>query len=102
MMSALSEHILLACNALGINVDIGFIVTLNNGKKLQTIARIRDIGSENGMILVCNYDELRPFLTELVESGYGYSVLSELHEDEAFDLATYEEMFIDWGWVPRP
>lgn len=97
-MNKLANWITQACDTLGLRADIGFSVVLNDGYELHTVARIRDVGAANGMLVVCNYDEVRAYADELIQAGYGYSVLDEPLANETFDLDTYRDMFLDWGW----
>lgn len=99
-MNKLANWITQACDALGLRADIGFSIVLSDGYELHTIARIRDVEAENGMLVVCNYDEVQPYEDELAQAGYGYSVLDEPLANEIFDPETYKDMFIDWGWSP--
>ena len=47
------------------------------------------------MLVIRNYNDVRPYADGLVQAGYGYSVF-EQRPDEAFDLESFREMFQDW------
>jgi hypothetical protein len=82
----------------GGEVDLGFLVTIRDGKAIQSVARIRGLGAVHGMLILRNYDEVRAYLNEVRLAGYAFAVLDESREDEVFDLQSFEEMSQDWGW----
>ena len=97
-MTTLENWLIKACNLLGLSIEIGFAVPLSNGEFLRSVCRILSIGSENGMLVFRPYDEIQEYAKELVQKGYGYTVIDEPRSDEAFDLDSFKEMFADWGW----
>jgi hypothetical protein len=60
--------------------------------------RFFDLGAPNGMLLFASSSEFLGKGQELVEQGFGYSVLDEPRDDEEFDIDRFREMFRDWGW----
>lgn len=98
-MTTLEMWILQACDALGLRADFAFVVDFGDGHELRAVARIRNLGASNGMLVVRSYDDVRPYAEALAQAGYGYSVLDEPRSDEAFDVDSFREMFLDWGWV---
>lgn len=50
------------------------------------------------MLVFLADDEMRGHVQELLDAGYGCSVLGEPRPDDEFDLAAFQEMFRDWGW----
>ena len=100
-MSQLATRVWRACSALGLQAELGFRLVLPSGRAVVTVARIADLGSPNGMLLFCDFDEIRGHVQELQDAGYGFSVLDEPRRDEEFDLTGYQEMFRDWGWSGR-
>jgi hypothetical protein len=71
---------------------------LPGGRAVVTVARIANLGAPNGMLLFRAYDEIRDHVQELEDVGYGFSVVDEPRPDEEFCLASFQEMFRDWGW----
>jgi len=63
-----------------------------------TVARIRDLGAANGMLIFEKYEDFCELAERLLDAGYGFSVLDEPGQQEEFDLQSFEEMFADWGW----
>jgi hypothetical protein len=51
------------------------------------------------MLIVRSYEEVQDMLEQLKQAGYGFSVLDEPHPGEDFDLESFREMFLDWGWA---
>jgi hypothetical protein len=98
-MTTLEDWISQACKKLGIHVDLPFTVNIGNGHEVRAVARIRGFGASNGMLVIQDYEDVRPYAQTLALAGYGYSVLDEPRGDEAFDLGSFKEMFLDWGWA---
>ncbi|SFI82275.1 hypothetical protein, partial [Bradyrhizobium sp. Gha] len=53
------------------------------------------------MLLIRADDDVRDHVQELLDAGYGYSVVDEPWPDEQFDVTAFQEMFRDWGWSGR-
>ena len=51
------------------------------------------------MLIFTNYDDVSPYVNEIVEAGYGFSVLGEPGENENYELEEYMELLADWGWT---
>ena len=98
-MTMLENSLMRACQASGLHVDLGFVAAIGDRKTIQSVARIRGVGAENGMLIFRQYDEVRSCLSEVKQAGYGFAVLDEPRDDEAFDLQSFQEMFRDWGWL---
>ncbi len=97
-MTTLEIWLVQACQASNLQVDLGFLAAIGDRKTIQSVARIRGLGAVNGMLIFRHYDEVRSCLNDVRQAGYGFSVLDEPRDDEAFDLQSYQEMFRDWGW----
>lgn len=97
-MTKLENWLVQACLASKLQVDLRFLAAIGDCKTIQSVARIRGLGAANGMLILRHYDEVRFYLNDVRQSGYGFSVLDEPRDDEAFDLQSFQEMFRDWGW----
>lgn len=95
-MTKLQEELLMACQALGIDIELDFIVSLKGGKKIQTAARIPSLGGKEGMLIVKSFDEFNQICNNFPVEKYGVSTLDEPRQE--FNLDAIKEMFIDWGW----
>jgi hypothetical protein len=98
-MTKLETWIQRACDGTGLKVDFAFSVTCADGHQIRSVARIRNVGARNGMLVLHDYSEVRDHLECLRMAGYGFSVLDEPADDEVFDLESAMEMFRDWGWA---
>lgn len=98
-MEKLSEWLARACAELNLRIDFDYHFSLPAGQGIVAIARIRDLGAPNGMLILGTYERIRTVSSQIVSAGYGYSVLDEPRADEDFDLDGFKEVFIDWGWA---
>jgi hypothetical protein len=98
-MGKLSEWLARACAELNLRIDFDYHVPLPAGQGIVAIARIRDLGAPNGMLIFGTYARVRTVSSQIVSASYGYSVLDEPRADEDFDLDGFKEVFIDWGWA---
>lgn len=98
-MATLEEQLSQACAAIGLRIDIGHVARLGDGVEIHTVARIRDLGAPNGMLIIRDFDVVEPHLDRLDEAGYGFSTLTDPRSDESYDLEGCIEMFRDWGWA---
>jgi len=87
---------------LGIEFDAPHSVSLSDGSTVNALARIRDFGGENGMLIIDSNDDRRLNLNKLVAEGYGYVVMDGPQIDADFDLECDQEMLADWGWSGDP
>ena len=51
------------------------------------------------MLLVTDYEQIRPLMNRLLEAGYGYSCLSEPCDPHEEDPEALIDMLRDWGWT---
>ena len=97
-MTKLSDWLVRACTLSGLKIDVGYVAMINEKSSISTVARIQGLGGEKGMLVFGRLDDVREHAGEVVEAGYGYTVLDEPTDDEVFDLVSYQDMFKDWGW----
>ena len=100
-MNKMQEYLVRAGNDLGIRVIVPFELELNSGRKLKVEALLPDIGYSKGMIVSQSSKGALDIIQELKNLGYGYTVYDEPLPDEVYDVKSYKEMFIDWGWIPN-
>lgn len=98
-MARLAQEIWRACGALGLRVDLGFRLNLNEEREIEAVARIADVGASNGMLIFLSYDAVQSVKDELLEAGYGFSVMHEPDAREAYDVESFKMVFRDWGWT---
>lgn len=95
-MSILKNQLIRACDELGLAIESEFVWTAGDGRVFRPLVRLSSVGPPSGMLVFLRYDEFKAYADEIVQAGFGYSVLSELSSRDEYDLAGYEEMFADW------
>ena len=97
-MSKLKSATIEACRLLGLKAESDFIWNASDGGKCRAVVRIPSVGAKYGMLIFTSYYSIDPYIGEMIDSGFGFSVQSEPSEREEFDLELFKEMFADWGW----
>ena len=55
-------------------------------------------GHTRGMLIFGNFAEIKRYIDEVRDAGYGFSVLGEPPEKEKYNRDDYLEVLRDWGW----
>lgn len=97
-MTKLADWFVKAGASCGLPVEIDFALHLSDGRQLNSVVRISGVGGDKGMLIFSDYEAIRVDAAELLSMGFGYSVMGEPSFDETFDLASFEDVFADWGW----
>ena len=97
-MAKLEKWLEKAARELEIDVRIRHVIEVSHGRQIVAVALLPDLGAKKGMLVFNSYDQIRELKDELVELGYGYSVLDDPRCGEVFGLDSFREMFVDWGW----
>lgn len=97
-MTRLQSDFAKVCGELGLRLEIPFNLKLPDGCEVTAQVLLPQLGAPRGMIIVTSFSELKGKKTELVNMGFGYSVLDEPRIDEEYNLDSYVEMFSEWGW----
>lgn len=84
--------------ALGIEIAAPQTVTLPSGQRVDAVVLVKHFGAAKGMLVVTSYDQIRRHTTELVEAGYGFSVMSEPAPERPLFIDGYRDVLRDWGW----
>ena len=98
-MTKLQEELLKACKALGITIELNYVVLLKDGRKVKTSVRLPSLGGKNGMLIVTSCDEFYSIYDDPIGQDYGIATLEEPRDSSEFNLDACMEMFRDWGWV---
>ena len=85
-------------NDLGIEVVGPFEAILVSGARVRVPLLVRCFGGAKGMLVLSDYSLVENQTDEIVQAGYGYSVLSEPDAGEEYDRDVFIEMLGDWGW----
>ena len=75
-----------------------FCLLLASGDIIEAIFLIKKFGADNGMLIFDTYDEIASYRNEIIEAGYGFSVLSEPMVNEKYNKEECIELLADWGW----
>ena len=87
-----------AADDLGLEITVPFDLTLGSGVKLHIPLLLRHFGGEEGMLVLSDYNTVKSISDELVQAGYGFSVLDEPRSEEKYVRQDYIDILIDWGW----
>jgi hypothetical protein len=80
---------------LGIEVVCPYTLSLENGTLVEADVLVKNFGNLHGMLLSTS-DIFTASSNQIVQAGFGYSVLNSGHEN--FDRKYYIEMLMDWSW----
>src|SRR5262245_34790188 len=99
-MIFMQERLTRAAKELGVRVLLRYVVNLSDGRKLIAQALFPEFGTAFGT-LVFRYEDAVDAAArrDLVAQGYGMSTFSESLPNEEFDLDSYREMLMEWGWT---
>ena len=99
-MTNLQNNLSLICKEAGLKVDLNYEIELN-GKPIIALARINNIGGENGMLIFSDFKQLQGHSSELALFGFGFSILDEPSSHEIYDFDSFKDILIDWGWKEK-
>lgn len=97
-MTNIKECFARACKSLDLEVDPYHVVELEPGKSISSEVYIPNLGGPRGMLIFRSFQDMQGFDDELIEAGYGYSVMSEPTTEEEYSPQSLIEVFLDWGW----
>jgi len=102
-MTKLEQLWNMAKDDLGLDIEISFPLVLP--KKNITITSellLKNFGAERGMLVFTRSQELQGSGEEIVQEGYGYSVLSEPSQTRTYKKDEFIALLSDWGWSGPP
>lgn len=82
---------------LKIDIVIGFQLKISDKVTLKSEFLVKKFGAKNGMLVFTSYSSLAPYVQQIIDIGYGFSVLSE-SSDKNIKIESYMEVLNDWGW----
>jgi hypothetical protein len=83
---------------LGIEVVGPFDLTVPSGAHVQVPVLVRYFGGPEGMLVLSDYELVKDLTDEIVQAGYGFSVMSEPKATEPYLRDVFIEVLSDWGW----
>lgn len=95
-MSDLWPNWQIAQRELKLEIVAPFEVTLPNGTTLEAAFLVRHFGAKNGMLVFTDYRNVGPYDQEIVNLGYGYSVIDG--DDGSYAREDFIDVLCDWGW----
>ncbi|MBW1982134.1 MAG: hypothetical protein JRJ12_13035 [Deltaproteobacteria bacterium] len=98
MSSKLKQMWQMAAEDLGIRIIAPFQLVLSSGVQIKAELLVKQFGAVNGMLIITNYDQVAPFVDEITNEGYGFSVLDEPRDNEKYSREDFIELLADWGW----
>lgn len=93
----LSEWLHVATD-LGIEVDGPVTVSLPSGASIHALVLVRHFGGAEGMLVLRDYELVKNLIDEIVQAGYGFSIMGEPAVGEEYSREVYIEVLADWGW----
>jgi hypothetical protein len=82
---------------LKIDIVTPFEVIFSDGARLRVAALVRNFGRPQGMLVVFDYDQLKPYVQKIIENGYGYVAQLGSSPGE-YNRAAMVDILSDWGW----
>ncbi len=82
---------------LGIEIEAPFSLLMTDGSNLNAGFIVKYFGGTCGMLIFKNYREVKPYINEIKNKGYGFSILDE-PEMEYINIDDYIDVLRDWGW----
>jgi hypothetical protein len=94
--AALGAYWRAAASDLGLELESPATIRLP-GVTFCAVALLRHFGAKRGMVIVSDYAVVRPHQAELIDSGFGYSTMSD--PIDPYDRDGCLEVLRDWGWT---
>lgn len=84
---------------LALEVATPYEVVLPSGARVAARVLVKKFGGDHGMLLVRNYSDVSSVISELIEEGYGFSVMDDPLPGDEYGRQTTIEVLRDWGWT---
>ncbi len=99
-MNKLQENWLRASEDLEIEVVPDFILEIRSSKRfvaIKTELFVESFGMSKGMLVVTDYEIIAPHVCDLIELGYGFSILNE--NEDTYSEESFVKVLKEWGWA---
>lgn len=103
-LSRLAERWSRIASGLGLRIVVPFSIDLASGARIDADVLLMDFGALRGMLLVTDDNKVWKHHREIIDAGYGYSVLSEPTEPLLLSSGIPEDVLDvlrDWGWAGK-
>ena len=84
---------------LGVEVVGPFELELPSGVRIRAPVLVRCFGAPEGMLLLTDFGLVMDLTDEILQAGYGFSIMSEPSEGEEYSRDVAVEVLADWGWT---
>ncbi len=98
MYSKLLKMWKLAAKDFDIDIEYPYSVILNNNTTIDALLLVKNVGGDKGMLIINNFNIVKNHIDELIQLGYGFSVLEEPSKNELYNKDEYAELLYEWGW----
>lgn len=100
-MRKLLEKWMVARADLGLDIVAPFVLRLSADQELKADFLVTKFGGRQGMLIVTDYAQVKPYVDRLHSLGYGFCVLEEPRDsfNQTYDRETFVDLLSDWGWA---
>jgi hypothetical protein len=98
-MDRMTEYIVRAAHELGLQITAPFCCHLGDAMEVVAVAYLPELGGTNGTLIFRSNQYDRTTFGVLQSRGFACSSFDDPLESEQYDLQSYMDMFIDWGWT---
>src|SRR5262245_26609875 len=82
---------------LDIECRVPFTLSTPTGESFEFACLLPQFGGERGILLLSSYNASATGAA--TAAGFGYACVEAARPSEPFELSTYIECLIDWGWL---
>ena len=75
-----------------------FDLKLPSGAHVHAPVLVRYFGGPEGMLIVPDFGLVKDLSDEIIQAGYGFSVMSEPSGIEEYDRDVFIGVLAEWGW----
>ena len=102
-MTKLEQLWNLAKDDLGLDIEAHFSLVLPiKNITITSELLLKNFGVKKGMLIFTRVQDLQGLGKEIVQEGYGYSVLSEPSQTRTYKRDEFITLLSDWGWSGPP
>jgi hypothetical protein len=101
-MTLLQEQLAHECHGLGVRINLDFELELASGRRVFFEAHLPDFGGEKGILLTSGSEVMHGIGNDVVDMGFGYSILSEPTPDSGYGRDGVIALLADWTWCGDP
>ncbi len=73
-------------------------IELSNSVKIELLLFVKHFGADKGMLVASNHSVITNNSSEILKSGYGYSIFEGPSSRESYSKESIMAVLMDWGW----